>query len=136
VERRKASARRFARAVPVRHGGWTTRLPAFRFPFLFFVIASEAKQSSAAVRFLDCFVASLLAMTTERLGCLTKLGRKRAARTENHYLVIAGLDPAIHAAKPLALASPRGFGLLNVSMGHRVKPGGDERENVETHRAL
>ncbi len=35
VERRQASARRFARAAPVWRGGWTTRLPAFRFLFYF-----------------------------------------------------------------------------------------------------
>jgi hypothetical protein len=34
VERRQASARRFARAAPVWRGGWTTRLPAFCFLFI------------------------------------------------------------------------------------------------------
>jgi hypothetical protein len=34
VERRQASALRSARAAPKR-GSWTTRLPAFRFPFSF-----------------------------------------------------------------------------------------------------
>ena len=62
------------------------RLSAFRFPF-FFVIASVAKQSSTAVWFirrvtrfrtsgLDCFVASLLAMT----AFLQWLGKTRALR--------------------------------------------------------
>jgi hypothetical protein len=60
------------------------------------VIASAAKQSSAAAESLDCFVALLFAMTN---------------------FVIAGLDPAIHAA------SPR---VRRLSMDHRVKPGGDE----------
>jgi hypothetical protein len=43
-------------------------------------------------------------------------------RAINH-VVIAGLDPAIHAAK--ASMTTR-FYSLHVSMGHRVKPGGDE----------
>jgi hypothetical protein len=38
------------------------------------------------------------------------------------YFVIAGLDPAIHAAMRLS-AAPR---MPPVSMDHRVKPGGDE----------
>jgi hypothetical protein len=39
--------------------------------------------------------------------------------------VIAGLDPAIHAKATLANAST-GAHVRRVSMGHRVKPGGDE----------
>jgi hypothetical protein len=38
--------------------------------------------------------------------------------------VIAGLDPAIHAASPLVQMVS--FDSLRVSMDHRVKPGGDE----------
>jgi hypothetical protein len=37
------------------------------FNFLSFVIASAAKQSSPVLQILDCFVASLLAMTRRRL---------------------------------------------------------------------
>jgi hypothetical protein len=42
------------------------------------------------------------------------------------HVVIAGLDPAIHAELRLALLSP--FLSLHFSMDHRVKPGGDERK--------
>jgi hypothetical protein len=42
------------------------------------------------------------------------------------HVVIAGLDPAIHAKLRLALPSP--FLSLHFSMDHRVKPGGDERK--------
>jgi len=38
--------------------------------------------------------------------------------------VIAGLDPAIHAALPLAVNDA--VLLRHLSMDHRVKPGGDE----------
>ena len=40
--------------------------------------------------------------------------------------VIAGLDPAIHAAGPLPKMV--GFELRRVGMDHRVKPGGDEEK--------
>jgi len=50
-----------------------------------------------------------------------KLGRMRVART-GIYFVIAGLDPAIHAAE-----TPRMLRrLLAISMDPRVKPAGDE----------
>jgi hypothetical protein len=39
-------------------------------------------------------------------------------------VVIAGLDPAIHAARPLVRFSR--LRLLHFSMDHRVEPGGDE----------
>jgi hypothetical protein len=38
--------------------------------------------------------------------------------------VIAGLDPAIHAARPLV--RPYGFRQSHFTMDHWVKPGGDE----------
>jgi hypothetical protein len=41
------------------------------------------------------------------------------------YFVIAGLDPAIHAAKGLE-QNLNWLTSLHVSMDHRVKPGGDE----------
>jgi hypothetical protein len=41
----------------------TPRRNAYQEQNLDFVIASEAKQSGAASKVLDCFVASLLAMT-------------------------------------------------------------------------
>jgi hypothetical protein len=50
------------------------------------------------------------------------------------YIVIAGLDPAIHAASTLARV-PALFDSVDVSMDHRVKPGGDERENLSSPRA-
>ena len=54
----------------------------------------------------------------------TNLGRKkRAARTILH-VVIAGLDPAIHAAVPLLKIRRRAF-LPHFSMDRRVKPGSD-----------
>jgi hypothetical protein len=60
-----ASARRFARTAPVWRGPWTTRLSAFRFPFRHCeqreAIQSGGKASGGKA--LDCFVASLLAMT-------------------------------------------------------------------------
>jgi hypothetical protein len=73
-----------ARTAPAGADHETLRLSAFRF-LLFvpscFVIASasEAIQCSGSV--LDCFVASLLAMTIGIVGCLTKLARIRVART-------------------------------------------------------
>jgi len=42
-------------------------------------------------------------------------------------LVIAGLDPAIHAEKT-ATALPQWFRLRQVSMDARVKPAHDERD--------
>ncbi len=45
--------------------------------------------------------------------------------------VIAGLDPAIHAEVTLANA-PTGICLLQLSMDHRVKPGGDESKSGVT----
>jgi hypothetical protein len=52
------------------------RLPAFRFPYSFvlsyFVIASASEAIQLLYRAaLDCFVASLLAMTHGIVGCLT-----------------------------------------------------------------
>ena len=41
------------------------------------------------------------------------------------FSVIAGLDPAIHAAHPLV--RPSRFRQPHFSMDHRVKPGGDEK---------
>jgi hypothetical protein len=41
------------------------------------------------------------------------------------HVVIAGLDPAIHAAKR-AIGISRRFFEPHVSIDHRVKPGGDE----------
>jgi hypothetical protein len=50
---------------------------------------------------------------------------KRIART--HFLVvIAGLDPVIHAAARLARRSRSIRAQRQVGMDHRVKPGGDE----------
>jgi hypothetical protein len=44
------------------------------------------------------------------------------------YFVIAGLDPAIHAVGQLA--GPYRLRMRRISMDHRVKPGGDEIENI------
>jgi hypothetical protein len=41
------------------------------------------------------------------------------------FFVIAGLDPAIHTKATLANAST-GISLLQLSMDHRIKSGGDE----------
>jgi len=49
--------------------------------------------------------------------------QRRIARTDL-YFVIAGLDPAIHAAT--SLAQSHRLQMRRVSMDHRVKPGGDE----------
>jgi hypothetical protein len=54
--------------------------------------------------------------------------QKRVARTTLH-VVIAGLDPAIHAQLPLLrFAVVLCFRL--VSMDHRVKPGGDDKRDT------
>ena len=45
--------------------------------------------------------------------------------------VIAGLDPAIHAAKRLEQNLDR-LTSLHISMDHRVKPGGDEEKGCLT----
>jgi hypothetical protein len=57
---------------------------------------------------------------------LAKLGReqKRVARILPH-VVIAGLDPAIHAELPIMRFAGM-FSFRLISMDHRVKPGGDE----------
>jgi hypothetical protein len=47
-----------------------------------------------------------------------------AARTQNLSIVIAGRDPAIHAENLLA-QSLRAAYTPDVTMDHRVKPGGD-----------
>jgi hypothetical protein len=52
----------------------------------------------------------------------------RIARTPL-CVVIAGLDPAIHAELPLLRFAVVPFVRL-VSMDHRVKPGGDDNEDV------
>jgi hypothetical protein len=87
VERRQASARRFARAAPLWRGPWTTRLSAFRFPFRHCeqreAIQSSAKASggnASGDKALDCFVASLLAMTNI-LAVFQNSRRKPAATT-------------------------------------------------------
>jgi len=43
--------------------------------------------------------------------------------------VIAGLDPAIHAARGLFRVSDR-LSSLHFSMDHRVKPGGDDESGM------
>jgi hypothetical protein len=45
------------------------------------------------------------------------------------HVVIAGLDPAIHAENACAHTSRR-VRWRHFSMGHRVKPGGDEGDVV------
>jgi hypothetical protein len=60
----------------------------------------------------------------------TSDAKNRIARTISH-VVIAGLDPAIHAELPLLrFAVVVCFRL--VSMDHRVNPGGDDTK--DTHR--
>ena len=80
MERREASARRFARAVPVRHGGWTTRLPAFRFPSLFDRVGRAKRNPPKDCGGLRRFAAN----SPYGNRCLTKLARKRAARTGSY----------------------------------------------------
>ena len=46
--------------------------------------------------------------------------------------VIAGLDPAIHAAVKPAKRFPPNVCLLELCMDHRVKPGGDESKSGVT----
>jgi hypothetical protein len=48
----------------------------------------------------------------------------RSHRESDFLCVIAGLDPAIHGE--VALACLRRMISLDLSMDHRVKPGGDE----------
>ena len=48
--------------------------------------------------------------------------------------VITGLDPAIHGEGTLANAST-GIYPLQLSMDHRVKPGGDEVRKVACHNS-
>jgi hypothetical protein len=74
------------------------RLPAFRFPFYFFVIASVAKQSSVAV---PLWIASSRSLSSGRAlradplaprndaifgNGVAQLGRDRVARTRSYYL--------------------------------------------------
>jgi hypothetical protein len=44
-----------------------------------------------------------------------------------------GLDPGIHAAVKHARRFPPSVCLLELSIDHRVKPGGDESETVACH---
>jgi hypothetical protein len=50
-------------------------------------------------------------------------GRSVEGDCTPHFIVIAGLDPAIHAAMTF---------FRQVSMDHRVKPGGDENKAIAT----
>src|SRR5438105_4907159 len=50
------------------------------------------------------------------------------------YFVIAGLDPAIHAASPLPQSHR--LQMRRVSMDHRVKPGGDELGDASRERLV
>src|SRR5436309_15384325 len=64
-----------------------TRMKVVKIGLIFFVIASEAKQSRGHAKALDCFVAALLAMT-ERLrlprGGLAERGLRRRKARDRH----------------------------------------------------
>jgi hypothetical protein len=53
--------------------------------------------------------------------------RERVARTIFH-VVIAGLDPAIHAGRVGLLRLTASHNSWHVTMDHRVKPGGDDKK--------
>jgi hypothetical protein len=57
--------------------------------------------------------------------------RRSASFSFFFSFVIAGLDPAIHAAKRLEQNLDR-LTSLHISMDHRVKPGGDEEKGCLT----
>jgi hypothetical protein len=77
------------------------RLPAFRLSlFILFVIASEAKQSSAAVKLLDCFVASLLAMT----GAFAMAWQNSGAKASREHIVLSYRRARSDSRRAMALA--------------------------------
>jgi hypothetical protein len=80
----------------------------------------ERKRSNPEPRVsnLDCFVASLLAMTTAR----------NASREGISIVVIAGLDPAIMRSGGLLTLTAL-FCSPDFSMDHRGKPGGDDESD-------